>query len=92
MEIFTLKNILIYLVVINLITFLAFYIDKNKAKKGNRRTKENTLFALVFLGGGFGGIAGMYTFRHKTKKPAFVVGVPAILILEILLVAITVVL
>ncbi|MBQ8044698.1 MAG: DUF1294 domain-containing protein, partial [Clostridia bacterium] len=35
------------------------------------------------LGGGVGGIAGMYTFRHKTKKPGFVIGFPAILIIEI---------
>jgi len=58
------------------------YIDKRKAEQGSRRIKEMTLFTLVFLGGGIGGIAGMYTFRHKTKKPAFILGFPAILILE----------
>jgi len=83
-EIFTAKNIAIYLVVVNLITFLAMYLDKRKAKKGNWRTKENTLFGLVALGGGVGGIIGMYVFRHKTKKPGFVIGFPVILILEIL--------
>jgi len=83
-EIFTIKNIIIYLIVINLITLLAMYIDKRKAKKAKRRIPEKTLFTLVFLGGGIGGIAGMYAFRHKTKKARFVVGFPAILILEIL--------
>lgn len=39
-----------------------------------------------FFGGGIGGIAGMYTFRHKTKKPRFVIGFPAILIFEIFVV------
>lgn len=84
-EIFTIRNIIIYLVAINIIALLAMYIDKRKAKKGKRRISEKTLFTLVFLGGGIGGILGMYTFRHKTKKARFVVGFPAILILEILL-------
>lgn len=87
-NIFTIKNVLIYLVVINLITFLAMYIDKRKAKWGTRRTKESTLFTLVLLGGGIGGIAGMHLFRHKTKKIRFVVGFPAILITEIICVII----
>lgn len=83
-NLFTLKNILIYLLAINLIAFLAMFIDKKRAKWGRWRIKESTLFTLVLLGGGFGGIAGMYTFRHKTKKPGFVIGFPAILIIEII--------
>lgn len=83
-NIFTIKSILIYLLVINLTTFLAMYIDKRKAKWGKWRTKESTLFTLVLLGGGIGGIAGMYIFRHKTKKTRFVIGFPAILIIEII--------
>ena len=82
-NIFNTRNILIYLLVINLITFLAMYVDKKRAKWGKWRIKESTLFGLVLLGGGIGGIAGMYTFRHKTKKPGFVIGFPAILIIEI---------
>lgn len=84
-DIFTIKNIIIYLIAINLITLLAMYIDKRKAKKAKRRIPEKTLFTLVALGGGIGGIAGMYIFRHKTKKSRFVFGFPAILILEILI-------
>jgi len=83
-EIFNIRNILIYLIVINLIAFLAMYIDKKRAKWGKWRIKESTLFLLVLLGGSIGGIAGMYTFRHKTKKPRFVIGFPAILIIEII--------
>ncbi len=85
-EILTIENIVIYLIAINLITFLAMFIDKRKAKKGKRRIPEKTLFVLVALGGGIGGIAGMYTFRHKTKKARFIIGFPAILIFEILVV------
>lgn len=85
-QIFSVKNIVIYLILINLITFLAMYIDKRKAKKGKRRIPEKTLFVLVGLGGGIGGILGMYLFRHKTKKTRFVIGFSAILIFEALVV------
>ena len=87
-NIFTIKNILIYLVIINLITFLTMYIDKRRAKWGKWRIKESTLFTLVLLGGGIGGIAGMHVFRHKTKKTRFVIGFPTILITEIICVII----
>ena len=64
------------------------YVDKRKAKWGKWRIKESTLFTLVFLGGGIGGIAGMYLFRHKTKKTRFVIGFPLILITEVICVII----
>ena len=86
MSILTIKNIIIYLIVINLIGFLAMYIDKQKAKKGAWRIPENTLFVITALGGGIGTIAGMYTFRHKTKKLKFTIGLPTILICEVLLI------
>ena len=81
-----LKNIIIYLLVINLITFLAMGLDKWKAKRDAWRIPEQTLMSLVLLGGGIGGIVGMYTFRHKTKKARFFVGFPVILIVEIAIV------
>ena len=81
------KYIVIYLIVINLITFFAMCLDKWKAKKGKWRIPENTLLLLVLLGGGIGGISGMYIFRHKTQKAKFVIGFPAILICEIFLIA-----
>ena len=82
-EIFTLKNIIIYLLVINIFGFLAMWIDKRKAEKGKWRIQEKTLFMITVLGGGIGTISGMYTFRHKTQKIGFTFGLPAILILEI---------
>ena len=60
------------------------YIDKQKAKKGKWRIPEKTLFIITGLGGGIGTIAGMYVFRHKTQKIAFVIGFPLITILEII--------
>lgn len=84
-DIFTVKNIIIYLIVINLVGFYMMWSDKRKAKWGKWRIPENTLFMVTALGGGIGTIAGMYTFRHKTKKLKFTVGLPAILILETIL-------
>ena len=83
-EIFTLQNIIIYFIVINLFGFFIMWLDKRKAKRGAWRISEKTLFIITALGGGIGTIAGMYTFRHKTKKIQFVIGFPFITILEII--------
>ncbi len=80
------SNFIIYLIVINIIGFFYMGLDKWKAKKNAWRIPEDTLFAITILGGGIGTIVGMYTFRHKTKKAKFTIGLPAILILEIVLV------
>lgn len=56
-----------YLVLLSLITFIAYRIDKKKAEKGKWRTKEKTLLLLSFLGGAFGGFPAMLIFHHKTK-------------------------
>ena len=79
---FTLKNIITYLLIINLIGFCAMYIDKRKAKKHKWRIPEKTLLYITLLGGGIGSIAGMYTFRHKTQKYGFVIGFPIITVVE----------
>lgn len=81
-----LAKILVYILVINLIAFLAMGVDKWKAKRDAWRIPEQTLLSLVLLGGGIGGIAGMYVFRHKTKKPRFFIGFPVILVTEIAIV------
>ena len=66
-NIFTLKNIIIYLLIINIIAFFAMFIDKKKAEKDRWRIKESTLLTLALIGGSIGAIAGMYTFQHKRK-------------------------
>ena len=78
-QIFSTKNIIIYLVIINLIGFYMMWSDKRRAKWGKWRIPEQTLFIITALGGGIGTIAGMYTFRHKTKKLKFTIGLPVIL-------------
>lgn len=77
------KNFVIYLLVINVVTFFVMGIDKWKAKRGSWRIQESALFTFVLFGGGIGGIMGMYFFHHKTKKLKFKFGFPAITILEI---------
>ena len=64
------KIVLIYLafvVVCSLITFVAYGIDKSKAKRDKRRISEKTLLIMSIIGGGIGGLLGMLKFRHKTK-------------------------
>lgn len=83
------KTILIiigYILIINLTGFLSMYIDKKKAQKNAWRIKEGTLLIIAMLGGSVGSIIGMYKFRHKTKKLKFTVGIPTILITEIVLI------
>lgn len=81
----TTQNVCIYLIVINIITFLLMWYDKHEAKKGEWRVSEKALFGFALIGGSIGGILGMYSFRHKTKKWYFKFGFPVILILQIVL-------
>ena len=74
-----------YLAVMNLLLFFLMGRDKAAAKSGTRRTPETTLLALAVLGGSDGGVLGMVFFRHKTRKPAFRIGLPLILIVQLLL-------
>lgn len=74
-----------YFIFVNLLAFCLMGIDKRKAIKGAFRIPEATLFIVALIGGSIGSIAGMYTFRHKTRHSAFVYGMPAILILQIIL-------
>ena len=83
-NIFTMQNIIIYLIIINIIGFLVMYIDKQKAKKGKWRIPEKTIFIITVLGGGIGTISGMYAFRHKTQKLHFTIGLPTITILGVI--------
>lgn len=75
-----------YILLINLIGFVAMYIDKKRAKRNEWRIKEGTLLSIALLGGGIGSIIGMYKFRHKTKKLKFTIGFPTIVITQITLI------
>ena len=73
------------LALINIVLFVLMGRDKSAARRGTRRTPETTLLALAVLGGSLGGLLGMLLFRHKTRKPAFRIGLPLILIVQLLL-------
>ena len=80
----------IWLVFINLITFLAFGLDKWKAKRKEknekvRRVPEKNLLLMAVVGGSAGALLGMKVFHHKTLHKAFRLGVPVILALQIVI-------
>ena len=77
--------LLVWLAVINLVTFAVYGIDKTKAKRGAWRVPEKTLFLLPLLGGSLGALLGMRVFHHKTKHWYFVWGIPLILLAQIAL-------
>lgn len=74
-----------YLLIVNASGFLLMLLDKQKAKKKRWRIPEATLMGVAAMGGSVGSLVGMYTFRHKTKHLKFTLGIPAILVCQILL-------
>ncbi len=80
------KLLLIYIFVINLITFIVFGIDKHNAEQRRSRIRIVTLLTLSFIGGSIGGLIAMYLFHHKTKKDYFTVGLPLMIIMQALVI------
>lgn len=76
---------LIYLAIINVVSFIFMLADKIKAKKNRWRTPERTLLGICAIGGSLGGYLAMQLFRHKTKHPQFSIGIPVMLALHIVL-------
>ena len=76
--------LLIYLAAVNLFGLIIMGVDKSRAKRRKWRIPEATLFLVAIIGGSVGSILGMYLFRHKTKHWYFVVGMPVILVLQII--------
>ncbi len=80
-----LKLFVVYVVIINIISFIVMGYDKHQAKKHKWRVSENTLMFLAFIFGSIGSMAGMYTFRHKTKHIKFKIGFPLMLVSNIIM-------
>lgn len=78
------KIILAYLYTVNLLALGLFGFDKYRARRGGRRIPELWLLAVAVIGGSVGAIGGMLSFRHKTRKPRFSVGLPVIFGMQIL--------
>jgi len=74
--------IILYFLVINILTFLLFALDKYKAEKNKWRIAEGTLLSISFLGGATGGLIGMVVFKHKLSKKKFTLGMPIFIILN----------
>jgi uncharacterized membrane protein YsdA (DUF1294 family) len=77
--------IIIYYLVLNIISFFTMGIDKNRAKRGEWRISEATLWWLAIFGGALGGWIGMRVYHHKTKHPSFKYGFPIITIFHLFL-------
>ncbi len=75
---------IIWMILINLISFITVWRDKRKAEKGVWRVQEKTLFMFAFLGGIFGHLYGMKKFRHKTKKVSFLIKTFIIILINVL--------
>ena len=78
--------LLYYLIVITIVTFLAYGIDKWKAKQGSWRISEATLLILAVIGGSIGALLGMKVWHHKTMHKKFKYGLPLILLAQIALI------
>ncbi len=76
-------GLLIYLLLINLITFLTFAVDKFSAISKGWRISEKTLLGISLLGGATGGWIAMQVCRHKTRKPIFKYGLPVMVAIHI---------
>ena len=77
------KVFLIYLLIINVITFFTYGIDKWKAKRSKWRIPESTLLMMAVMGGSIGAWLGMKVWQHKTMHKKFKYGVPVILLVQV---------
>ena len=78
--------LLYYLIVITIVTFLVYGIDKWKAKQGSWRISEASLLILAVIGGSIGALFGMRVWHHKTMHKKFKYGLPLILLVQIALI------
>lgn len=82
---FILHIVILYLVAINVVTFLLYGIDKFKAQRSRWRIPESVLLGMAVVGGSVGAWLGMMVWRHKTQHKKFKYGIPLILALQIAL-------
>lgn len=82
------KALWIYLGIVNVITFLVYRADKQRARKRQRRFSEKTLLTWAALGGSVGAFVGMRIFHHKTNKVKFYIGVPTTLLIQVMVILI----
>lgn len=79
------EAIVYFLVSINILAFIVYGIDKWRAAHGRWRIPEYTLLGLAVIGGSIGALIGMKVWHHKTKHKKFVLGLPAILLIQLII-------
>ena len=77
---------ILYLCIVNALGFVLMLADKKKAIKRQWRIPERTLLVVALMGGSLGSLVGMYTCRHKTQTPKFMLGIPVMLVLHLVIV------
>ena len=77
------KYLLVYLCIINALSFLLMLIDKQKAKKKRWRIPERTLLGVCAIGGSVGVLQGLYLLRHKTLHKRFAIGIPVMFVIHL---------
>lgn len=76
-------SLLAYLIIINLVTVIAFGADKISSQSGAWRVRERTLFLFALIGGAVGALFAIHLFRHKNRKASFLFVIVAILLLQL---------
>ncbi|QWU16876.1 Uncharacterized membrane protein YsdA, DUF1294 family [Paenibacillus sophorae] len=79
------KLVTLWFAVINIIGYMVMSEDKDKARNRRERVPEKTLFLLAAIGGALGVLTAMYRRRHKTRHMSFVIGIPLLLLLNVLI-------
>ena len=80
-----LESISIIIVIINIVTFIIYGIDKYKAKKGKWRIPENSLIGLAIIGGSIGAYIGMRVWHHKTMHLKCKYGIPLMIVIQLVI-------
>jgi len=74
----------IWLILMSILSFLQFFLDKRyAAQRGRRRIRERTLLFCALIGGAPGAFLGMHLFRHKTQKKQFLIALPCLLLMHV---------
>ena len=82
------KDYLIYILLINVISFILSLTDKHRAINKKWRISENTLLFTAVIGGGVGLLLGLLLSNHKTRRKKFMIGIPIIIVLHLIIMSI----
>lgn len=77
------KHFILYIIIINVVTFCLYGADKRRARRKMWRIPESVLLLFAIIGGSIGAGLAMHLFRHKTQHKKFTIGVPLIFILQV---------